>query len=258
MGILDFLDSDDVFLFSFSQRDKVEEVKRVVSKNWFIQLLKKLKKYNKRYFSLCILLLSKSLCFVSFSSSVSRLPLSLFLLLATLKKLIGLNIVISKEIVWSLVEKTIQPEEYRSNLVHSILTNLYDAVHITSEEIYQRLKQRKIEIAPKFLMQVRKEMKAKQLQQKIANAEKERETRRKFTKRFKSETNQASRNKVTDEVANDREFDIAGLRERLNESAEEDNDEFDEDENELDQEDFQINEKEFDDLDLEKYFDNDI
>jgi hypothetical protein len=149
------------------------------------------------------------------------------------------------------VEKTIQPEEYRSNLVHSILTNLYDAVHITSEEIYQRLKQRKIEIAPKFLMQVRKEMKAKLLQQKIANAEKERETRRKSTKRFNPGTIQTPRNKVTDEATSDPE--VGGFREPINEIAEDD-DEFDEDENELDQEDIQINDTEFDNLDLERYF----
>jgi hypothetical protein len=174
-----------------------------------------------------------------------------------LKKLIGLNIFISKEIVWSLVEKTIQPEEYRSNLVHSILTNLYDVVHITSEEIYQRLKQRKIEIAPKFLMQVRKEMKAKVLQQKIANAEKERATRRKTTKRFNAGTIQTPRNKVTDEATNDPEVDKDGFRDPQHESAE-DSDEFDEDEDEVDQEDIQINDTEFDNLDLEKYFDDGI
>jgi hypothetical protein len=102
---------------------------------------------------------------------VARLPISLFLLLATLKKLIGLNIAISKDVVWSIIERTIQVDEYRSNLVHSILKNLFDAVHIQSEEIYQRLRQRKIEMSPKFLMLLRKERKIAELKKKIEERE---------------------------------------------------------------------------------------
>ena len=60
--------------------------KRILSKTWFLQLLRRIKKYKKSVFN-------------------AKIPPSLFLLLGSVKKLIGANVDITKESLWLLVGK---------------------------------------------------------------------------------------------------------------------------------------------------------
>jgi hypothetical protein len=66
-----------------------------------------------------------------------------------------------------LLDKTIAPEEYRSNLVFSVLKLLFDAVNIGTEEVYVKLKRKGIEVSPKLLIQLKKERKLSDLQNEI-------------------------------------------------------------------------------------------
>lgn len=145
--------------------------KRILSRLWFVKLLRKIKRYQR-------------------SMSFVTVPASLFIFLGALRRLIQLEVAFDsdKDAVWSLVESTIQPSEFASNLVYSALQFLFDAAKISAEEVYRRLKSRKIDLAPKLLMLVRKERKMKLLRRKLKQAQDARTSRAKHRHRHHMRT----------------------------------------------------------------------
>lgn len=71
------------------------------------------------------------------------------------------------ETVWMLVDGTIQADEHKSNLVFTALQYLFDAVGLTSEQVYEELCSRGIEPAPKLLVSIRKARRAHALKAKF-------------------------------------------------------------------------------------------
>lgn len=102
------------------------------------------------------------------SASFAKVPPSLFVLLGALQKLISVDVPLTKDILWILVNKTIKPNEHASNLVYTALQHLFDVVGVGCQEIYQHLRNENIEISPKLLMNVRRERKVLQLRAKLA------------------------------------------------------------------------------------------
>eukprot|EP01033_Poteriospumella_lacustris_P001303 gene1303-953_t len=157
---------------------------RVRKKVWFVNLLRKIQRLKRS------------------AASAKAVPSSLFLLLATLRKLIVLDVSLSRDVVWTLVDETVSAEEYGSNLVYSALQLVFDSVGISAEEVYKRLKarlqlsaaspsrtaggghQQQIHLAPKLLATVRKERKMKQLRRRIARQQ-ERRARHRQRKRLR-------------------------------------------------------------------------
>jgi hypothetical protein len=101
------------------------------------------------------------------SPGVTRVPTSLFVLLSALKKLITVDVPLDKLIIWKLIVKTIDREEFRSNFVYTVIQHLFEVVNVSCEEIYALLRRENQYIAPKLLMNVRRERKRKQLKAKM-------------------------------------------------------------------------------------------
>ena len=94
---------------------------------------------------------------------MDRIPTSIYVLLSALKKLIAVDVQINKSIMWQLIKKTIDKHEFKSNFVYSVVQHLFDVVDVNCEEVYSVLKAERIHIAPKLLMNIRRERKRKQM-----------------------------------------------------------------------------------------------
>ena len=60
-------------------------------------------------------------------------------------------------------DKTIKPDECKSNLVYTALQSIFDAVNVSPEEIYRRWQVREIDVAPQLLVNVRRARKERRL-----------------------------------------------------------------------------------------------
>lgn len=77
-----------------------------------------------------------------------------------------MGVELTKESVWLLIDRTIHVDEHKSNIVYTSLQHAFDAVGISCAEVYDCLKERGIEPAPKLVAILRKH-RAKQLQDKL-------------------------------------------------------------------------------------------
>ena len=120
------------------------------STKWFLHLVQHIKKYHdNRRPDL------KASSHTS-SSHSGLIPISLLKLISIVKQLLLLGIEFTKEIVWFLIIKIINREDFKSNLVYVTIQHLCDQVQLTSNELFDYLVALNVEIAPKLSDRVRK------------------------------------------------------------------------------------------------------
>lgn len=78
-----------------------------------------------------------------------------------MKQLILMDVSLTSEIIWLLVDRTIRAEEFKSNLVCMALLYMFEPVHWSCEDVFDELTRRGIEPSPKMVMTVRKARRGK-------------------------------------------------------------------------------------------------
>jgi len=122
------------------------------STKWFLHLVQHIKKYqdNRRPDQ-------KAKASLQAPSSHSGLiPISLLKLISIVKQLILFGIEFTKEIVWFLIIKIIDRDDFKSNIVYVTIQHICDQVQLTSTELYDYLVALNVEIAPALSDRVRK------------------------------------------------------------------------------------------------------
>jgi len=120
------------------------------STKWFLNLVQHIRKYhdNRRP----DLKASSN----TPSSHSGLIPISLLKLVSIVKQLLLLGIEFTKEIVWFLIIKIINREDFKFNVVYVTIQFICDQVQLTSSELYDYLVALNVEIAPKLSDRVRK------------------------------------------------------------------------------------------------------
>lgn len=124
------------------------------STKWFLNLVQHIKKYH--YDNRRPDLKAVSLSSHTSSSHSGLIPISLLKLISIVKQLLLLGIEFTKEIVWFLIIKIINREDFQSNVVYVSIQFICDQVQLTSDELYDYLVALNVEIAPKLSERVRK------------------------------------------------------------------------------------------------------
>jgi len=122
-----------------------KDFKSIISQKWFVQLLIQLKKYKQKI-----------------ANKVKmEIPIGIYKLLHAIQQVIVLGMEFNKEILWKLIDGTISFEDFKSNLVYTILQHIFDVLRISCEEYYLKLKKHGIQPPAKLLQNVRKLRKVK-------------------------------------------------------------------------------------------------
>ena len=164
-----------------------------------------------------------------------------------------------------ITDRTIHPDEHKSDIVYSTLKLLFDAVQVTVDDIYSRLKNKHIELSPKLMMQVQRERKIKQIKARIQmTMPKDRKSMRHITRKFSARQGLLDRGEKQDPTTALRNARVSIMKSIGEDITEEDYallmededsmmffDETEEDKEELDS--YERGKSDFQDLDIDNY-----